>query len=69
MKRYAKCIDKGLARWLTNGKIYEVVQNYNNKFFDIWCDIELLVHYEARHFQIVGCPCDIKGCIKHRVTT
>jgi hypothetical protein len=66
MKKYVRCIHKGIASWLTNGKVYEVVDTWGTDGFRVMSDVGMVIGYDKYHFQVVGCPCGISACVKHR---
>lgn len=64
-----RCIDnQGGLFWLTIGKVYDVLGDTKDQ------DRRILVlndmgghcYYTFTAFEVVGCPCDVKKCIKHR---
>jgi len=68
MKKYVKCIDNARGQYnLTIGKIYEVTSEPQFNLYYVVNDCGYELNYHANIFEIVGCPCSIKDCIKHRV--
>ena len=66
-KRYARCIENannGCA--ITIGKIYEVRGENGGKTDYFLVGVEL--SFMKYRFEIVGCPCAITNCVKHRLS-
>lgn len=68
-KLYARCIDnaQGICN-LTIGRVYEIlgVSDGGSHYYlvnDKWPE---QYAYSSFRFEIVGCPCGIKGCVKHK---
>lgn len=71
MRKYAKCIDNyDGGNFLTVGRTYEVLgcnrREGPDRLFYVVNDRGTRREYFAEDFQVVGCPCDIKTCVKHR---
>ena len=69
MTKHVKCIKGGYQR-ITVGKIYAVIKfipgmDRGGSYEVTTNDIAPGIYY-ADNFEPVQCPCNIKGCLKHR---
>ena len=64
-KKYVRCIDNNRGQYnLTIGKVYEVMKETNTYWVINDCGDDL--NYPIRIFQLIGCPCRVDTCLKHR---